>query len=250
MQRRVVALTLLAIAGLVAPPAVAQSKGTSKTPAPAQKPADKKDDKDKKKEYKPPFKVGSETDPAISMTDTTGKSQSLKDLRGKIVVLHFWSLDTASGAYDKALAALYADYSKKGVVFIAIDPSKADVDAGADKYKRIQEYTAKAGFSFPIVVDSTYALVDKFGAQTTAHSFVIDAKGIVKYSGAVNDDPDGKKGDKATPELKNALDALVAGKDPAAATTTPGGAPIKKDAPKPAAAPAPAGGKAPSKSYH
>jgi peroxiredoxin len=250
MQRRVVALTLLAIAGLVAPPAVAQNKGGGKTTPPAQKPPEKKDDK--KKEYKTPFKVGSETDPAISIADISGKSQSLKDLRGKIVVLHFWSLDPMSAAYDKALAALYADYSKKGVVFIAIDPNKADVDAGADKYKKIQDYAAKAGLTFPIAVDSSYALVDKFGAQTTAHSFVIDAKGIVKYSGAVNDDPDGKKGDKATPELKNALDALVGGKDPAAATTTPGGAAIKKEAAKPAAAPPPAGGggKAPAKSYH
>jgi peroxiredoxin len=248
MQRRVVALTLLAIAGLVGSPAVAQSKGGAKTTPPAQKPPDKKDDK--KKEYKTPFKVGSETDPAISITDIGGKSQSLKDLRGKIVVLHFWSLDPASAAYDKALAALYTEYSKKGVVFIAIDPNKADVDTGADQYKRIQEYATKNGLAFPIAVDKTFALVDKFGAQTTAHSFVIDAKGFVQYSGAVNDDPDGKKGDKAVPELKNALEALVGGKPVTAGTTTPGGAAIKKDAPKPPPPPPAAGGKPPAKSYH
>ena len=74
-----------------------------------------------------------------------------------------------------------------------------------------------------------------------AHTFVIDSKGMLRYSGAVNDDPDGKKGDKATPQLKNALDALLANKDVPAATTTPGGAPIKKDA----ARPAESGGKTP-----
>jgi peroxiredoxin len=227
-------LTALAIASLVCTPALAQSKGSSSKPPPpksSQKPPEKKEEK---KEYKTPFKVGSETDPAVSMTDISGKTQTLKDLRGSIVVLHFWSLDPGSAAYDKALAALVSDYSKKGVKFIAIDPSKADFDSGAEAYKRIQDYAAKNGLAFPVVADKTYALADKFGAQTMAQSFVIDAKGIVRYSGAVNDDPDGKKGDKATPQLKNALDALVAGKDVPAATTTPGGPPIKKDSAKPA----------------
>jgi peroxiredoxin len=227
---------LLAVAGLVASPALAQKGGTSKPPA--SKPDTTKKD-DKKKDYKAPFKVGMETDPAVALTDIGGRSQSLKDLRGKVVVLHFWSLDAGSAAYDKALAALAADYSKKGVMFFAIDPNKADVEAGADQYKRIQEYAAKNGLSFPIIFDKSYTLVDKFGAQTMAQSIVIDTKGFVRYSGAVNDDPDGKKGEKATPQLKNALDALVAGKDVAAGTTTPGGPPIKKTADKPADAKTP-----------
>ena len=84
-----------------------------------------------------------------------------------------------------------------------------------------------------------HTLVDKFGAQTMAHSFVIDGKGIVRYSGAVNDDPDGKKGDKAAPQLKNALDAVLAGKDAPASTTTPGGPAIKKESAKPVDAKAP-----------
>jgi peroxiredoxin len=240
MRSTALVLTLFAVAGLVGSPALAQNKGSSK-PAPT-KPAPKKEEKkEEKKEYKTPFRVGAETDPAVSFTDTAGKSQTLKDLRGKTVVLHFWSLDAGSAAYDKALAALYADYSKKGVVFIAVDPNKTDVDSGADQYKRIQEYAAKNGLAFPIVVDKSYALVDKFGAQTTAHSFVIDPKGVVRYSGAVNDDADGKKGDKATAQLKNALDAVLASKEVPAATTTPGGAAIKKDA----ARPADSGGKTP-----
>ena len=232
MRRTVVVVTVLAVAGLIGTPALAQKGGTSKPPA-------SKPKEEKKKEYKTPFKVGSETDPAVSLTDIGGKSQTLKDLRGKTVVLHFWSLDAGSAAYDKALAALAADYSKKGVLFFAIDPSKADVGSGADQYKKIQDYAAKSGLSFPIVVDKSYTLVDKFGAQTMAHSFVIDGKGIVRYSGAVNDDPDGKKGDKAAPQLKNALDAVLAGKDAPASTTTPGGPAIKKESAKPVDAKAP-----------
>ena len=228
MRRIAIVLTVLAAAGLIGTPALAQ-KGGSKPPSSKSKDDKKKDDK---KQYKPPFKVGSETDPAVALTDIGGRSQTLKDLRGKVVVLHFWSLQPGSAAYDKALAAVAADYSKKGVEFFAIDPNKADVGTGADQYKKLQDYAAKSGLSFPIVVDKTYTLVDKFGAQTMAQSIVIDAKGFVRYSGAVNDDPDGKKGDKAVPQLKNALDSVIAGKDVPAATTTPGGPPIKKESGK------------------
>jgi peroxiredoxin len=234
MHNRVFVATLLALAGLVAAPASAQYKGKAPPAKSAPKAPDKKHEE--KREFKTPFKVGSETDPSIMMTDISGKTQSLKDLRGKIAVVQFWSLDAGSAVYDKALAALYAEYSKKGVVFIAIDPNKADADSGAEPYKRIQDHAAKSGLAFPIVVDNSYRLVDKFGAQTLAQSFVIDAKGILRYSGAVNDDAGGKKADKATPELKNALDALLAGKEVAPATTTPGGPAIKRESGHPGGA--------------
>ena len=65
--------------------------------------------------------------------------------------------------------------------------------------------------------------------------FVIDAKGMLAYRGAFDDDPKGEKADKATPFLANALDALLAGKAPAVNTTPSNGKPIQRDA-KPAEA--------------
>lgn len=225
----------------VAGPANLDSKDKKSTPQkpppkPAPKPPDKPKDpkkEDKKPEPKKPFAIGQEVDPALSMNDVGGKAINLKDLRGKIVVVHFWSM--ANPGYDKRLATMAADYAAKNVTFVAIDPDAAD----ASDTKKLQEYMTKSGITFPVVLDKNAALAERFGASSTAHAFVIDAKGILRYSGAIDDDPKGEKADKATMHLKTAIEALVAGKEVANSKTEPvGGSPIKKEAPKEAKPPA------------
>ena len=200
-------------------------------PPPKPKPPEKKTEPPKKEEKKPEpkkvFAIGQEVDPTLSMTDVAGKAINFKDLRGKIVVVHFWSM--ASPGYDKRLAAMAADYEKKGVTFIAIDPDATD----AADTKKLQEYMTKNGITFPVVLDKGGALAERFAASNTAHAFVIDSKGVLRYSGAIDDDPKGEKADKATPHLKNALDAVIAGKDVANSKTEPvGGTQIKREPPK------------------
>lgn len=247
MRRALIALTLLSLCGLIAAPTLADGKdgkdGKGKSDKPAQtppkkapekKPAEKKPEQKHKETKK--IAVGVEADAAITVTDTTGKSQTLKDYRGKITVIDFWSLDPASQAYDKKLAALIADYSKKNVAFLALDSSASDLDKGGEIYKRITEYAQKAGLTFPIGVDKGMVVADKFGVTQTPHVFALDAGGVVRYMGAIDDDPKGEKGDKASNYLKKALEAMIAGKEVPVATTGPAGSPIKREA-KPAEAP-------------
>lgn len=217
----------------VAGPAFTYVDGKDKQkppPKPAPKPPDKPKEpkkEDKKPEAKKPFAIGQEVDPTLSMTDVGGKAINFKDLRGKIVVVHFWSM--ANPGYDKRLAAMATEYASKNVTFVAIDPDSAD----AADTKKLQDYMTKSGITFPVVLDKNAALAERFAASNTAHAFVIDAKGMLRYSGAIDDDPKGEKADKATPHLKNAIDALVAGKDVTNSKTEPvGGSPIKREPPK------------------
>ena len=227
--------------GLMAPPARASSpnfdgQGKKSAPAkPAQKPAQKPAEKPAQKPAEKPMPkaaaIGSEVDAGITMTDTAGKAHVLKDLRGKIVVVHFWS--SGFNAYDARLAALAKEYEAKGITFLGVDSDPADA---ADP-KKLGEAITKAGLAFPVSIDKDGMLAEKFGAQTTSQSFVIDAKGMLRYSGAIDDDPKSEKADKATPHVKRALEALLAGKDVPAATTPPAGNPIKREkAPVPAGA--------------
>ncbi len=208
-------------------------------PAPAPKPVEKKP-----VEATQPRKalaVGAETDASISLPDTSGKQHSLKDYRGKIVVIDFWS--SASPSYDKRLAQVFEEYGKKNVVFLAIASDKSDSDGSSpDQAKRIQDYLQKNNIAFPVLIDKGNVVADKFGAETTAHAFVIDAKGIVRYMGAIDDDPKGEHADKSAAYLRQALDAVIAGKDVPTPTTKPNGAPIQRAHHE---APADAGSKAP-----
>jgi hypothetical protein len=65
-----------------------------------------------------------------------------------------------------------------------------------------------------------------YGARTTPHMYVIDEKGVLRYAGAIDDDPRGKS---ATPvnNVKTAVDALLSGKPVPESTTEPYGCSVK-----------------------
>lgn len=176
------------------------------------------------------FAVGSDVDATISLTDITGKTHTLKEHQGKVVVIDFWSIQCpVSQAYEKRLKKLHEDYASKGVVFLAIDANHTEVDKGAaDPFGKIKDYVKKNSIPYPILIDTNNVIADRFDAKVTPHVFIIDGKGKLRFAGAIDDDNDGTKGDKATPFVRQALDALLAGKDPATSTTKPHGCDIKR----------------------
>ena len=231
MRRRGITIALLALSALFTLPALAVA-GDPKKPAPkppVQKPPEHTPAKPVAKpevklgaEKLKPVSVGGELDAALSLVDSAGKTVTIKETRGKIVVLHFWSM--GNPAYDKRLAALNDEYSKKGVAFYAIAANKGDIEDA----KKLDEHAKKQGITFQILLDKGAGLADKLGVANNTHTIVLDAKGIVKYSGAVDDDPKGEKADKAAPLLKNALESVIAGKNVAGATNAVAGTPITR----------------------
>jgi hypothetical protein len=65
-----------------------------------------------------------------------------------------------------------------------------------------------------------------FDAKTTPHVFVVDKEGTLMYSGAVDDDPRGGNDQKVN-YVKDALDALLAGKAVTTTATKPYGCSVK-----------------------
>ena len=241
-------LTILSLLAVAATPVLAAPLAQTppaKAPPPAKKPDTPKPKAGETKTADTgtkAFGVGSEADASISLPDLGGKTHTLKDYRGKVVVIEFWSMDAASAVYDKRLAGIADDVTKKGGVFLAIDASKTEGAADADPAKALQDYATKNGLHFPILVDKGGSVAHRLGAKSTTQVLVLDAKGIVRYSGAIDDDPKGDKGDKANHYLRTAVDAVMAGKDVTTATTpVTSGTPISHEAAK-AKHDAPAGG--------
>jgi peroxiredoxin len=173
-------------------------------PKPPDKPKPKAPDKpkaEKPKEAPKPEKkiaVGSEVDGAISLTDVDGKAHKLSDMRGKVVVLEFWSAKSAeSSAYDKKLAELLTTEGAKGVTFIGIDSDKADFDATVkDPNAALKDAMKTRGLDkMTLVPDKDGALMTKFAGKPAPYALVIDAKGVLHYAGPVDEDPKGEKKD-------------------------------------------------------
>jgi thiol-disulfide isomerase/thioredoxin len=99
-----------------------------------------------------------------------GTELDLAALRGKVVVLNFWSLGCAPcRAEIPELNRLVKDYKDKDVVFIAF---------GLDGAKEVQESLKELNFSYHLVPDSS-AIAAKFDVSVYPKHIVIDKEGRI-----------------------------------------------------------------------
>ncbi len=235
------ALAILTALAFCASPLLASSPGgqTPKKKEPPKKEAPKAKQPEPKKAEPAavkPLAIGSELDGALALEDAAGKSHTMKDYRGKITVLAFWSSGSAGSAQEKRLAKIAKDFEAKNVTVIAVDA----VAGEADNAKTVQEAATKSGVTYPVLLDKAGSLTAHLGAKSLDEVFVLDAKGILRYSGAIDDDPKGEKADKAVDYLTPALKAIADGKDAPTPTTTPNGGALHAAEAKKAPAPPPA----------
>jgi thiol-disulfide isomerase/thioredoxin len=178
------------------------------------------------------FKVGKAIDPALTLKSLDGKTVSFKNLRGKVVVVHFWSTRCPFvKVSDPKMLALAKTYGKKGVLFFAINANHTELrKKGPQKqpFAELKKVAKQRKLSFPVLVDPGNKAADRFQARTTPHCYVIDAKGILRYQGALDNDPRGRKGDAVQNYLAQALDAVLAGKKVSQPNTRAYGCSIKR----------------------
>jgi hypothetical protein len=82
--------------------------------------------------------------------------------------------------------------------------------------------------SFTVYADHGNKVADLFNAQHTPHCFVVAQKGVLRYAGGLDDDPKGEKGEATKQYVRDAIDALLAGKGPATRESKPYGCGIKR----------------------
>ena len=188
-------------------------------------------------EARKPLAVGDVVPETLTLPDLDGKPVAFKDLRGKVVMLHFWSgtcpFEKTANPVFRQLEAKYG--SNKDVVFLGVNSNSTELGeqpgAGADWSKfhaDVRKRVTEEKFTHRMLVDHGNVVADVFAAQSTPHCFVIDKKGVLQYAGALADDPSGQKGDKARIYFAEATDAVLAGKQPDPATTKPYGCSIKR----------------------
>lgn len=177
--------------------------------------------------------------PDFSLPGIDGKTWGLADFQeGKVLVVFFTSnhCPTSHGAADR-LKSFLADYRPRGMAFVAINPNHPEglsVDElGYSKYndsfEEMKLYAAEEGFDFPYLYDGeTQDVARAYGCLTTPHVFVFDAERKLRYKGRFDDSRFG--GDDSTvksPDTRNAVEALLAGKPVPVAETKPFGCSTK-----------------------
>jgi peroxiredoxin len=90
----------------------------------------------------------------------------------------------------------------------------------------MRERSEEKGFNFPYLYDESQEIARAYGAERTPEIFLFDKGGTLRYHGTVDDNYDDPAAVKAL-YPRAALEAVLAGKEPSTAETTPVGCTIK-----------------------
>lgn len=180
----------------------------------------------------PAFAAGAvgETAPAFSLKGVDGKTYSLADFKGKVVVLEWLNPQCPFSdrhAREKTMSALNTKYGKNQVVWLGINSTNAS-HANFMKPADHTAYNEKTGINYPVLYDETGKTGKAYDAKTTPHLYIIDEQGKIAYNGAIDDDPSGRKakGERLN-YVDGGLSAEVASKAVDPASTKPYGCSIK-----------------------
>ncbi len=156
--------------------------------------------------------------PDFTLPDLSGNRHALRDYRGRIVILNFWSAECPwAERADRALVAALAAWGD-AVALLSI-ASNAN-----EPPEMLAHVAAERGL--PLVLhDADQQVADRYGAQTTPHLFVVDANGLLRYQGAF-DDTTFRRHTPTRTYLIDAVNALLRGETPAPAQTPPYGCTI------------------------
>lgn len=129
----------------------------------------------------------------------------------KAVVMIFITTDCpVANSYQPELRRLAEQYGPNGFAFFQIHP---DPDTTAEQ---AAEHAKDFDITVPVVLDPDHHLTQRAGATVTPEAVVIGRDGTILYAGRIDDTwvGFGKNRPEATQhDLKEALDAITAGKE-------------------------------------
>jgi peroxiredoxin len=163
--------------------------------------------------------------PEFELNSFDGKTVSLSDYRGKIVVLEWFNFECPLSLYHyetkNTMVELANKYKDKNVVWLAVN-STSHTTPEPNK-----TFAKRHGLPYLILDDRLGKVGRAYGAETTPHMYIIDPKGRIVYEGAIDDSPLGKKKVGVVNYVDNALAELTAGKAVSTAKTKPYGCTVK-----------------------
>jgi peroxiredoxin len=165
--------------------------------------------------------------PDFNLPGVDGKRYSLanfKDAKALVVVFSCNHCPYVVGNEDRMIA-FQRDYARKGVAMIAINSNETEGHPG-DSFDHMVERAKAKGFAFPYVRDDSQDVARAYGGLRTPHFYVFDAQRKLRYTGRMDDNPR-NPGKETTHELRDAVDAVLAGRKPAVELTNPIGCNVK-----------------------
>jgi thiol-disulfide isomerase/thioredoxin len=174
--------------------------------------------------------------PDFRLPGVDGRNWALKDFADAKVLVVIFTCNHCPTAqyYEERLKQLVTDYKPRGVAFVAISPNdpksvRLDELGYSDLGDTFEEMKIRARhreFNFPYLYDGdTETVARAYGPVVTPHVFVFDAARKLRFTGRI-DDSEREQSVKVR-DTRNALDALLAGRELAVTRTKVVGCSVK-----------------------
>ncbi|GAB4475673.1 MAG: hypothetical protein Kow0088_12750 [Anaerolineales bacterium] len=119
--------------------------------------------------------------PELTLSDLEGKSVSLADYRGQVILVNNWATwCPPCRAEMPELEAYYQAHREQGFVILAIE--------AGDPPQEVADFVRQYGLSFPVLLDPENRAIAAFGNPALPNTYVIDRQGIIRlaWTGAVD----------------------------------------------------------------
>lgn len=167
--------------------------------------------------------------PDFSLKGIDDKTHALKDFADAKVLAVIFTCNHCPEAYAASgrIQEVANDYKEKGVAVVAIsgnDPLALRADElgyapHGDGFEEMKLSAKEANWTIPYLYDGeTQAVTRAYGAVSTPHVFVFDAERKLRYTGRM-DEGYRKAGPVEKSQMREAIDALLAGKEVTTKTT-------------------------------
>lgn len=168
-----------------------------------------------------PPAIGSTLDD-FTLPDGDGKEHSLASLKGKNgAVLIFVAVQCpVSNAYNERMEKLAQNFKARGINVIGINANAAETA------EAVKAHAVERKLTFPVLKDPGNKIADRLGATVTPEAYFIDGSNKLLYRGRI--DNSRNEAQVNSSELRDALEAALAGKPITKTTANAFGCSIKR----------------------
>ena len=158
----------------------------------------------------------------FKLADVNGKEHTLSSLKGKNgTVLIFVSVQCpVSNAYNERMEKLAQDYKAKGINVIGLNANSTE------SVDEVKSHASTNNLTFPILKDKGNKIADALGAERTPEVYLLDASNKIVYRGRI--DNARNTSSVSANDLRDAMDAVLAGKSVAKSVVPAFGCSIKR----------------------
>lgn len=164
--------------------------------------------------------------PDFALQDQDGKTVTLSELKGKVVVLEWFNEECPFVVkfYKEGHMNQWSEkYASQGVVWLAVNSTSK---ATNETNKAIH---GKWNMKHPVLNDASGKTGKAYQSKNTPTIYIVDKEGNLAYWGGVDNKPSSETGDIATAKnyVAQSLDEILAGKPVSEAKTKPYGCSVK-----------------------